>query len=181
LGGDNHSQDEVNKALEGLTAEDLYRLKRAAGRLASDLPIEALDLVNETALRFQDGRRNWTRGYPFIVVFRGAMRSVADEIRDDEAIGPFGAKSEEEEETLEDRLVDQATPQRQLEGERLKLAFVDEFGRDEHVQKVIDGRIKGHTARDVQNMTGMSATDYDAARKRLDRWYEKVTNEGAES
>ena len=48
-----------------------------------------MDLLQETVVRFLDGKRNWPRGELFKAVFYNAIRSIADEFRSEEAAKPY--------------------------------------------------------------------------------------------
>ena len=130
----------------------------------------------DTAGRFLDGRRNWPKGEPFHAVFYNALRSVGDEYRSEDAAKPYITMADLPEDfsgepaTLESFGDSSTSPEKALEAQQeIDLVFT-EFRDDEDVQAVIVGRMERLSAQEVQGQFALTEDEYNAARKRLERW-----------
>ncbi len=178
-----HSLADVRKEIDAFTREDLYRFNRFARYQLYRFPqLGPEDLVNETAFRFWDGRRSWAQGEDFRTVFYNALRSVADEFRDAELSKPYMVEADLPENTdgtpgsVDDRAIDARTPERALEAQQLIDEAFNAFRDDQDVGAILMGRMEKQSAEEVQATFAMTADEYHAARKRLERWLRRKTD-----
>ena len=153
------SRDELARALARLTATDLKRLELIARMRSNGLPaIEWQDLLQEGLARTLSGRRRWPKNIPLLAFLAQVMRSLASEIRDRPA----------EIELAEDALVAGADDgMAAIEAEDLLRAIERRFAEDEDVRTLLDGLLRGETAKEIQARLHLSPHAYDAARKRF--------------
>lgn len=173
----NHSLADVRKEIDAFTREDLYRFSRFARYQLYRFPqLAPEDLVQETAFRFLDGRRNWPQGEDFKTVFYNALRSVADEFRAGELSKPYMGEADLPEgrdgalSSLDDTAVDSRTPEHAVEAQQLIDEAFAAFADDQDVGAVLMGRMEQLSAEEIQATFAMTEEEYHAARKRLERW-----------
>lgn len=181
----NHSLAQVRATLADFNAATVERYRRVAQRQLFQFPQrDPMELVNEAALRLADGRRAWPLGTEFGAVFYNVMRSIADEWRDDEMENPVIPASDlppaSDGDTVDiEALAGESSSEAALrEAEDLLAKAVEHFKDDDDVQNVIYGRLLGLTAAETQAEFAMTALDYGAARKRLERWAADVALNG---
>lgn len=162
---------DVGAALEAMSDGDLLRLRALARLRARGLPggMAWSDLLHEAVLRALEGTRRWPPGVPLLVFLAGIMRSLCDEQwrqRRREGLLP------QLEDTMAATVVD-TTPE--IDPERAyaaseALAAVDRlFASDPVALKVITGLTNGLGAEEIQRHYGLSAVEYDTARRRMRR------------
>jgi DNA-directed RNA polymerase specialized sigma24 family protein len=162
---------DVGAALEALSDDDLLRLRALARLRARGLPggVAWSDLLHEAVLRALEGTRRWPPGVPLLAFLAGIMRSLCDEQwrrrRRESALPQPG-------DTMAATLVDTAP---EIDPERVyaaseALAAVDRlFVSDAVALKVIAGLTNGLGAEEIQRHYGLSAVEYDTARRRMRR------------
>jgi DNA-directed RNA polymerase specialized sigma24 family protein len=162
---------DVGAALEAMSEDDLLRLRALARLRARGLPggVAWSDLLHEAVLRALEGTRRWPPGVPLLAFLAGIMRSLCDE--------QWRRRRRESwlpglEDTMAATLADTAP---EIDPERVfaaaeALAAVDRlFASDAVALKVIAGLTNGLGAEEIQRHYGLSAVDYDTARRRMRR------------
>ena len=181
--------DRITGAIEKLTTSEWNRLHKAArsslfGTGFSDVN----DLLNETFSRILNGSRNWRSDVPFVTFIINAMKSVADGDRnliyrneeilatdlpnnapdlDRDPMERFGNKS------LSPETVIATEIDRVLAEEDLKI-IEGHFKGNEAVEWVLMGIEDEMSASEIIEMSGMTKTQYESARKSLLRGLDKL-------
>ncbi len=161
---------DVGPALEALSDDDLLRLRALARLRARGLPggVAWSDLLHEAVLRALEGTRRWPPGVPLLAFLAGIMRSLCDEQwrrRRRESLSPQPGDAAA---TLID-VASNADPERVYAAAEA-LAAVDRlFASDAMALKVIAGLTNGLSAEEIQRLYGVSAVEYDTARRRMRR------------
>lgn len=167
------SPDEVARAVEGLGAGDVLRLKKAAERLVQVLPDAARsgdDLYQEAIVRMWDGRRRWYQDVPLPRFHFWAMKSI---------VSDWAKKKNKEQELLKDdtavarALGPHHAPPRSHEtpahlSRATRLVFAQFHGYEVETA-LLRGWALGMKGPDICEELGISAKAYDAARKRIAR------------
>jgi len=156
--------------LAALSDDDLLRLRALARLRARGLPggVAWSDLLHEAVLRALEGTRRWPPGVPLLAFLAGIMRSLCDEQwrrrrRETPLSQPDDAAA-----TLADGAAD-ADPERVYAATEA-LAAVDRlFASDTVALKVVAGLTNGLGAEESQRLYGLSAVEYDTARRRMRR------------
>lgn len=170
----NTNTAELIAAWSGMNDNDLLILRKMAkGLIDGTNYSEPMDLMHEAFVRALDGRRNWAQGVAFSVFLGNAMRSIASAERAhrsrarvdyeefmDEMDEIHGAPSTEQ---VAIALQEVEMTQKVIERMRRKLAG------DEPAQKVLTGMAAGLSAAEIREALRMSAHEYDATRKRIER------------
>lgn len=175
-----HTPQEVEHAVAALMEVDRAKFLRIAQFQVAWCPgLRAEDLLYDTALRFLDGRRSWPQGYGFPTVFFGALVSVADELREDENARRALISNESEllpvdgeSPSLPEERTSDGSPAAEHARDVVEALYL-EFKDDDNVQAVLMGWAEDKTGREIQKEWGMSATQYDTARKSIERWRAK--------
>jgi DNA-directed RNA polymerase specialized sigma24 family protein len=162
---------DVGAALVALSDDDLLRLRALARLRARSLPGDVAwsDLLHEAVLRALEGARRWPPGVPLLAFLAGIMRSLCDEHwrrrrRERAAAHPESAGTQTPIELTSD-----ADPERACAAAEA-LAAVDRlFVSDIVALKVIAGLTNGLGAEEIQSHYGLSAVEYDTARRRMRR------------
>ena len=159
---------EVGAALAALSDDDLLRLRALARLRARGLPsgVAWSDLLHEAVLRALEGTRRWPPGVPLLAFLAGIMRSLCDEQwRRRRRESPL---PQAEDAPAESTACD-ADPERAYAAAEA-LAAVDRlFASDGMALKVIAGLTNGLGAEEIQRLYGLSAVEYDTARRRMRR------------
>jgi len=159
---------DVGAALAALSDDDLLRLRALARLRARGLPsgVAWSDLLHEAVLRALEGTRRWPPGVPLLAFLAGIMRSLCDEQwRRRRREGPL---PQPEDAPAESTTCD-ADPERAYAAAEA-LAAVDRlFASDGMALKVIAGLTNGLGAEEIQRLYGLSAVEYDTARRRMRR------------
>ncbi|MGZ8220886.1 MAG: hypothetical protein ACXWT0_04470 [Methylobacter sp.] len=181
--------DKVTEAIEELITADWIRLKKVAGSfLYGTIFSDADELINETFLRVLNGSRKWREDVPFVTFIINAMKSVADGDRnliykDEEVLATdlsnndpdsdldpmekFGNKA------LSPETVITTEIDRALADEDLKI-IENHFKGNEAVEWVLIGIEDEMSASEIIEMSGMTKTQYESARKSLLRGLDKL-------
>ena len=152
----------VSRALATLPAADLLRLQALARLRARALPhgVAWSDLLHEALARALDGSRQWPPGVPLLAFLSGVMRSICDETwrrkrREAGLAGAAPCQAPDQERVL-------------AAGEAIA-AIYRLFAGDGVVLRIISGLASGLTAEDIRAEHGLSAVEYDTARRRMRR------------
>ena len=162
---------DVGAALAALSDDDLLRLRALARLRARGLPggVAWSDLLHEAVLRALEGTRRWPPGVPLLAFLAGTMRSLCDEQwrrRRRESTMPLPESAMTE--TLAD-MASGADPERVYAAAEA-LAAVDRlFMSDTVALKVVAGLTNGLNAEEIQSHYGLTAVEYDTARRRMRR------------
>ncbi len=162
---------DVGAALAALSDDDLLRLRALARLRARGLPggVAWSDLLHEAVLRALEGTRRWPPGVPLLAFLAGIMRSLSDEQwrrrrRESPLPRPGDTAA-----TLADVADIAADPERVYAAAEA-LAAVDRlFASDTVALKVVAGLTNGLGAEEIQHLYGLSAVEYDTARRRMRR------------
>ena len=161
---------DVGAALHALSDDDLLRLRALARLRARGLPggVAWSDLLHEAVLRALEGTRRWPPGVPLLAFLAGIMRSLCDEQwrrrRRESPLPQPGDTAPPLAGTASD-----ADPERVYAAAEA-LAAVDRlFAFDAVALKVIAGLTNGLGAEEIQRLYGLSAVEYDTARRRMRR------------
>ncbi|MBR1134647.1 sigma-70 family RNA polymerase sigma factor [Bradyrhizobium denitrificans] len=130
------------------------------------------DVLHEAILRVLDGSRVWPLGVPILAFLSGVMRSLCDDywrrVRSEQRLlvsrddpGQYGVPS--------DPVDELADPERVAVAVAGLAEVFRLFAGDPVVLQIVDGLANGLTARDICRAYGISAIDYDTARRRMRR------------
>ncbi len=162
---------DVGAALEALSDDDLLRLRALARLRARGLPggVAWSDLLHEAVLRALEGTRRWPPGVPLLAFLAGIMRSLCDEQwRRRRREGPL-PQPEDTAAAMLAGMTSDADPERVYAAAEA-LAAVDRlFASDTVALQVIAGLTTGLGADEIQRQYGLSAVEYDTARRRMRR------------
>jgi RNA polymerase sigma-70 factor (ECF subfamily) len=155
---------DVGAALAALSEEDLLRLRAIARLRSRSLPPVATswsDLLHEAVLRALTGARPWPPRVPLLAFLAGVMRSLCDEEwrrhrRQDHlpALHDSGGADD---------------PERACAAAEALAAIQRLFASDAAALKVITGLMSGMAAEDIRRHYGLTAVEYDTARRRIRR------------
>lgn len=159
---------DVARALARLSETELLRLKAIARLRARGLPSGTgwSDLLNEAFARALDGTRRAPDGLGIVAFLAGIMRSIANEHwrRARREAGLF--VSADAEESGADPSPD---PERSLAAVQA-LAILDQlFTGDAQAVRILAGLAAGLTADEIRRTYGLTAIEYDSARRRMRR------------
>ncbi|MGC2774154.1 MAG: sigma-70 family RNA polymerase sigma factor [Bradyrhizobium sp.] len=161
-------------AIEALSETDLVRLKALAQVWSRGLPggYGWSDVLHEAIVRVLDGSRVWPFGVPILAFLSGVMRSICDDhwrrvryeqrllvSRDDQSHGGPSCDPADE----------LADPERAAVAIAGLADIMRLFATDPVALQIIDGLANGLMARDICQAYGISALDYDTARRRMRR------------
>jgi DNA-directed RNA polymerase specialized sigma24 family protein len=161
-------------AIQALSETDLVRLKALAQLWSRGLPggIGWTDVLHEAIVRILDGSRVWPPDVQILAFLSGVMRSICDDYwrrvrheqkllvsRDDQnRCGPAA-----------DTIDEVANPERVAVAVAGLAEVFRLFAGDPVALQIIDGMSNGLTAKDICKAYGISALDYDTARRRMRR------------
>ncbi len=154
---------DVGAALAALSEDDLLRLRALARLRARALPggLSWSDLLHEAVLRALAGSRPWPPGVPLLAFLAGVMRSLCDEHwRHHRRQAALPALDES------GRCYD---PERACAAAEALATIHRLFASDAGAMTVITGLIGGMTAEEIRGHYGLTAIEYDTARKRIRR------------
>ena len=182
--------DRIVDAIEKLKPPDWNRLRKAASSFLYGTVFSDVDeLVNETLCRGLSGSRNWPSHVPFLVFFTNAMESVADgdrnliyKTRQVLATDLLPNNNDEMEfDPIENFGNDNLSPDIIITTEENRLVAEEEyknienhFKGNEAVEWVLLGIEDEMSASEIIEMSGMSKTEYESARKSLLRGLDKL-------
>jgi len=183
------SFDRVVEAIEKLTDLDWTRLRKIAGSFLYGTGFgDADELVNETISRTLAGKRKWPPNVEFITFFANAMKSIADGDRNlvykDEEVSASdlpGHDFDTDSNPMEHFGSDALSPEtiliteevKRLAEEDLKI-IEDHFKGNEVVEWILMGIEDELAASEIIEMSGMTRTQYESARKSLLRGLDRL-------
>ena len=189
--------DEVRAAIEGLSKEDTARLKKAATYCLYGTEFQnPLELINEAVVRtlnaaHGDKGRTWRRSVPFMAYMINTVKGIANDSQEslpqtrtvhmeamatpatsaEDALGALGHCNTD---VVEQALEVEETAERRDRAKADADAIDAHFTGDDEITWVIMGLKDGQSATDIREMSGMSGTQYETARKRFRRGLEKL-------
>ena len=189
--------DDVRQAYEALSNDELYRLlKLARTFLVGTEYSDPQELVNETlvrTLRAANGERgrHWPKTVPFMAFMVQTMQGLADDslnswyvrrtqemeelatevLTADEAIGAHGHAHPD----VVTVAIEAGEASEQCERAAQDAARIDEhFAGDDEVGWLVMGHKDGLKAAEIRELSGMTQTQYETARRRFRRGLEKL-------
>ena len=191
------THDEVALAIERLSDANLLRLEKASSILLGGTEYSnPMELLNEALARALQGGlgadgRHWPSGVPFTVFVKNAMKSIADtsrhslhqteEVLAGDLIDPDSVEGDPIEllangtPSIEAQALELEARQAKEKQNAADLAALDEhFSHDEQVEWIMMGIQDGIPAREIQELSGMTLTQYETAHKRYRRGLEKL-------
>lgn len=188
--------DEIIEALGRLTTGDLLRIRKycylrywTLGRRGAGRNPE--DLFSEAVIRLLEGKRKWQKSRVDIVeLVIGVIKSISSHISEalpDDAFDDVVAYTapDEEGDALDRRPARAAlTPEEELEArdlerdaEELDGRIREHFKGDEHALMVYEGLCENMKPAEIRDC-GLTAKEFDAARKRFERGMNKIVPGG---
>lgn len=182
------SEGEVKEALEALSQADLLRLGQVARRFEGR-GCSGDDLLQEAILRVLDGTRVWKRGMRAAPFLYSAMKSIADagykkktvennaesstDAEGNEKVSVSAARNEVTP-SAEEALIQTEKEEAWEQGIKARLSEVQAlFQGHEHANWVLMGQMDGCAVKEVCEMSGMTRTQYDSARRHIRRTLDK--------
>lgn len=180
--------DSIADAIEKLSPSDWNRFHKTARSFLFGTSFSADELINETLLRVLEGKRKWRDDVPFVTFISNAMRSVADGERnliykieevlatdlpnidldsDSDPMVKFGNEALSPE-TIITTEIDGAIADADLK------IIEDHFKGNEAVEWVLIGIEDEISASEIIEMSGMTKTEYESARKSFLRGLDKL-------
>ena len=154
---------DVSATLSALSEDDLLRLRAIARLRAHSLPghVSWSDLLHEAVLRALAGTRAWPPGVPLVAFLAGVMRSLCNE----------HWRRHRLQDTLPtpDVAGEVNDPERTCAAAEALSAIYRLFASDGAAMKVITGLTCGLAAEDIRRAYGLTAVEYDTARRRIRR------------
>ena len=154
---------DLRAALAALPEADLLRLRAIARLRARALPggMAWSDLLHEAVLRALAGTRPWPPGVPLVAFLAGVMRSLCDEQwrrcrLQDSLPAPDGTSPADD-------------PERAYAASQALAVIHRLFSSDTEATKVITGLLGGMTPEEIRCHYGLTAVEYDTARRRMRR------------
>lgn len=189
--------DEIRAAIEELSSEDLLRLKKTAKLFLFGTEYQnPFELINEAITRtlsaaHGDQGRKWKTSVPFIAFMIMSVKGIANDSLEslpqtktvplesmatealsvEDALGAIGHRSLSVEELA---LEIEESDGRQVNAKRDADAVEEYFAADADISWIIMGYKDGLAAREIRELAGMSATQYDTAKRRFRRGLEKL-------
>lgn len=194
---DNATSEDVHQAIEVLTQEDRYRLRKAAIIcLAGTEYQDPTELVHEAILRTMNAAnggkgRHWPKTVPFMAYMIQTIKGLANDSRESlpqrqtdyiEGMAVEGATAEEVLGRMghcqSDVLIQAVECEESLHTRnraQSDATLIDAgFEKDSEVMMIIMGLKDGLTPADIRELGEMSKTQYETARKRFRRGLEKL-------
>jgi len=166
------SPEAAAAALARLAPADLVRLRRIAQMRVSGLAaVDWDDLLQEAFSRILAGTRRWPLEVPLVAFVAQSLRSLANEYRRQQAAHPFVALDSSSDPSGLPLAVADDRPGADLllEASERRAALVRKLEADKGALAVLSGHERGETAPETIVRTGLTALEYDAARKRFRR------------
>ncbi len=197
LDGELAAADEVAQAIQALTDADYVRLIKAARiKLGDTVYAGAEDLVNEAVVTpyraaLGEGGRRWPKDVSFVAFLIMTIRGIASDSRRSatqrrtlsaQMLTKEGQGERDVFDALyltapsvEEQLLDDEQEQEREARNQKDLTTVDEFFRnDDEIQWIMIGVQERMSPKDIQEMSGMSKTQYESAQRRWRRGLEKL-------
>jgi DNA-directed RNA polymerase specialized sigma24 family protein len=179
------SYQEVLDALNALSEPDWKRAEGIAQGMGHRLPgMTADDLLQEVCTQLLSGERRFPKGHHPLVVLKTAMRSEASNARKAGRANPVDSsyRIDPPEESEDTRPVAPAIDRRTPEAEELAKQQLESVNQrcagDDNAELVMMAWADGLRGKEAEAATGLSAKDFDAARKRATRMLVEIKSEG---
>jgi RNA polymerase sigma-70 factor (ECF subfamily) len=160
----------IDEILAGLSDADLLRLRRFAQLRARLIPsMEWQDLLQEAIALVLDGRRTWPRSVDFLIFMRQTIRSIANNRLRQETRRGFSVEFDDAADVADMGGASQSEPE-QAAAHRETLERINLlFEKDSEVLAILAGLAAGESPREIQERSGMTATEYASAQRRIRR------------
>lgn len=154
---------DVRAALAALPEDDLLRLRAIARLRARSLPggLSWSDLLHEAVLRALAGTRPWPPEVPLVAFLAGVMRSLCDE--------QWRRRRLQDTLPASEQVSPADDPERICAATEALAAIHRLFASDPAATKVITGLLGGMAPEEIRRHYGLSALEYDTARRRMRR------------
>lgn len=189
--------DELRQAIENLSAEELYKLRKAATySLFGSEYQSAFELLNETimrAMRAAEGEkgRAWRKSVNFMAFLITCMRGIAHDSAESfqqtrvTRIEELATEANSGEEvlavkghrhaSLEDVVIELEEAQERIANAKADAEVIENsFANDSQVTWLIMGCKDGLAPHEVREMSEMTQTEYDTAKRRFRRGLDKL-------
>lgn len=191
------TSDELRQAIERLTDTELYKLKKAAGYLLYGSEYQdPLELLNEAILRAMNAAaggqgRAWKKSVNFVAFLLMCMRGIANDSAESvsqtrvKRMEDLATETQSAEEAISAKghshpSVEELAVELEEDDLRQAIAKADcdaiesHFRSDDNVTWIIMGYKDGTTPEDIRELSGMSLTEYDTAKRRFRRGLDKI-------
>lgn len=189
--------DDVRQAIEALSKEETYRLRKAADILIGGTEYQAsVEIINEAIVRTisaangGNGRR-WPKDVPFMAYMIQTIKGLANDSRESsaqtktdhiEAMAVDGLSAEEVLGRLELCHPDivttviefEETQERQDRAKSAADKIDAHFSGDSEITWIIMGHKDGQSPAEIRELAEMTETQYNSARRRFRRGLEKL-------
>lgn len=198
------TEADVRAAIEDLNDVESYRLQLAAraGLMGTQYDTEQ-DVINEALVRTlaaacgERGRR-WPLDVPFVAfmittvqglcsdsresMYQTMTRSLDGVADEDGSIDGFLANRGEMHDSTLDRIIEEEQAEQHAETVRRHCALIDaRFIEDQEVMWLIEGRKDDMPAAQIQELSGMTKTQYETAKRRFNRGLKELFSGGSGS
>jgi DNA-directed RNA polymerase specialized sigma24 family protein len=172
------SEEEVEERLSSLTQADWLKLAKY-GRGLTRGP-DGDDLAQAACVRILEGGRGWTENMKTVPFIFGVMRSILDQWRSKGSLKtvPIDGMSGGQLRAFEVKAADTITAERELIAKRELKEIEALFLDDENATWVLTGIEDDTPAKEIQEFSGMSLNEYEAARKRVARRLMRCDRDG---
>ncbi|WP_157040563.1 hypothetical protein [Polaromonas naphthalenivorans] len=193
----NATPEDVHQAIEALSNEDRYRLRKASMIcLAGTEYQDPMELVHEAMVRTMSAAnggkgRHWPKDVPFMAYMIQTLKGLADDSRQsaaqkktdhlevmaaegatvEEALGRFGYCHSD---VLSQAVEWEESENRQDRAKTDALLIDARFADDNEVTLIIMGHKDGLTPAEIRELGEMNQTQYETARRRLRRGLENL-------
>lgn len=194
---DDATPEDVHQAIETLTQEDRYRLRKAAVIcLAGTEYQDPMELVHEAILRTMNAAngskgRHWPKNVPFMAYMIQTIKGLANDSRESlsqkktdhiEVMAAEGSTTEEALSTVgyfHSDVLSQAVEwedslDRRNRAKTDAILIDARFADDSEVMMIIMGHKDGLTPAEIRELGEMSNTQYETARRRFRRGLENL-------
>jgi hypothetical protein len=193
------TSDEIRQAIESLSAEDVYRINKAAMLCLSGTEYQTGDeIINEAIVRTMNAAsgmkgRRWPKRIPFVAYMIETLKGLASDSRksslqtktdsmDAMAVSIEGVSVDDVLGRLEYYHQDVPTQAIELEEtqERRDCAKADAeiidnfFANDDEIKWIIMGHKDGLSVSEILELANMTQTQYETTRRRFRRGLEKL-------
>jgi DNA-directed RNA polymerase specialized sigma24 family protein len=172
------SEEEIDERLSSLSQGDWLKLV-GYGRSLTRGP-DGEDLVQAACVRILEGGRSWPVNMKTVPFIFGVMRSVLDQWVSKGSLKTVSVDglSEGQVRIVGNAAATTITAERELLAKRELKEIEGHFSEDEHATWVLTGIEDGLPAKEVQELSGMSSHEFEAARKRVGRQLRQYKKDG---
>jgi hypothetical protein len=158
------SRTEVESTILSLSDGEktaLIKIARVYAR-KRNTPYDHEDLVYEAFTRIIDERRKWPRGEPAVKFIGGVIVSIAwewrnsIEVNEETEVGDKGAEEQSTVARIDAKII------------------VNMFEDDKVAQRIVVAMIEGARGEELQNLSGLTNTEYESKRRKIRRRLERL-------